>query len=84
MIDKNESIEYLDWYFYDDGGADKYAVQEYISPKCTVNFDLQVDTEKVDQDLDTLKQMLMSLAGRLHRKLVFVVDENGVEVFQNI
>ena len=56
--------------------------KEYVSPKCTVNFDLQVDTEKIDEDLDTLKQMLMNLAGALHRKLVFVVDENGVEVFR--
>lgn len=56
--------------------------KEYVSPKCTVNFDLQVDTEKIDEDLETLKQMLMSLAGALHRKLVFVVDENGVEVFR--
>lgn len=56
--------------------------KEYISPKCIVNFDLQVDTEKIDQDLETLKQMLTSLAGALHRKLVFVVDENGVEVFR--
>lgn len=56
--------------------------KEYISPKCIVNFDLQVDTEKIDQDLETLKQMLMNLAGALHRKLVFVVDENGVEVFR--
>ena len=56
--------------------------KEYISPKCTVNFDLQVDTEKIDQDLETLKQILMSLAGALHRKLVFVVDENGVEIFK--
>lgn len=52
--------------------------KEYVSPK----IDLQVDTEKIDKDLDTLKQMLMSLAGALHKKLVFVVDENGVEVFR--
>lgn len=58
--------------------------KEYVSPKCTINLDLQVNTEKIDEDLDTLKQMLMSLAGALHKKLVFVVDEDGVEVFQNI
>lgn len=58
--------------------------KEYVSPKCTINLDLQVNTEKIDKDLDTLKQMLMSLAGALHKKLVFVVDENDVEVFQNI
>ena len=56
--------------------------KEYVSPKCTVNFDLQVNTKKIDEDLDTLKQMLMSLAGALHKKLVFVVDENDVEVFR--
>ena len=56
--------------------------KEYINPKCTVNFDLQVDTKKIDKDLETLKQMLISLASALHRKLVFVVDENGVEVFR--
>ena len=56
--------------------------KEYVNLKYTTNFDLQVDTEKIDQDLETLKQMLMSLAGALHRKLVFVVDENGVEVFK--
>ncbi len=56
--------------------------KEYVNPKYTVNFDLQVDTEKIDKDLETLKQMLMSLAGALHRKLVFVVDEDGVEVFR--
>lgn len=56
--------------------------KEYVNLKYTTNFDLQVDTEKIDQDLETLKQMLMSLAGALHRKLVFVVDENGVEVFR--
>lgn len=56
--------------------------KEYISPKCTINLDLQVDTEKIDKDLKTLKEMLTSLAGALHRKLVFVVDENGVEVFR--
>ena len=56
--------------------------KEYVSPKCTVNFDLQVDTEKIDKDLETLKQILMSLAGALHRKLVFVVDKDGVEVFR--
>ena len=56
--------------------------KEYVNPKYTVNFDLQVDTEKIDKDLETLKQMLMSLAGALHRKLVFVVDENDVEVFR--
>ena len=56
--------------------------KEYVSPKCTINLDLQVNTEKIDEDLDTLKQMLMSLAGALHKKLVFVVDENGVEVFR--
>ena len=58
--------------------------KEYVSPKCTINLDLQVNTEKIDEDLDTLKQMLISLAGALHKKLVFVVDENDVEVFQNI
>lgn len=58
--------------------------KEYVSPKCTINLDLQVNIEKIDKDLDTLKQMLMSLAGALHKKLVFVVDENDVEVFQNI
>ena len=58
--------------------------KEYISPKYTVNYDLQVDTEKIDKDLETLKQILMSLAGTLHKKLVFVVDEDGVEIFQNI
>jgi len=57
--------------------------KEYVSPKCTINLDLQVNTEKIDEDLDTLKQMLMSLAGALHRKLVFVIDENDVEVFQS-
>lgn len=56
--------------------------KEYVNPRCTVNLDLQVDTEKIDQDLETLKQILMNLAGALHRKLVFVVDENGVEVFR--
>ena len=56
--------------------------KEYVSPKYTVNFDLQVDTEKIDKDLKTLKQMLTNLAGALHRKLIFVVDENGVEVFR--
>ena len=56
--------------------------KEYISPKCTINLDLQVNTEKIDEDLDTLKQMLMSLASALHKKLVFVVDEDGVEVFR--
>ena len=56
--------------------------KEYVSPKCTINLDLQVNTEKIDKDLDTLKQMLMSLAGALHKKLVFVVDENDVEVFK--
>lgn len=56
--------------------------KEYVSPKCTINLDLQVNTEKIDEDLDTLKQMLMSLAGALHKKLVFVVDENDVEVFR--
>ena len=58
--------------------------KEYVSPKCTINFDLQVDTEKIDKDIDTLKQMLMSLAGALHKKLVFIVDENDVEVFQDL
>lgn len=58
--------------------------KEYVSPKCTINLDLQVNTEKIDEDLDTLKQMLMSLAGALHKKLVFVVDENDVEVFQDL
>ena len=58
--------------------------KEYVSPKCTINLDLQVNTEKIDEDLDTLKQMLMSLAGALHKKLVFVVDEDGVEVFQDL
>lgn len=53
--------------------------KEYVSPK----IDLQVDTEKIDKDLKTLKEMLTSLAGALHRKLVFVVDENGVEVFRS-
>ena len=57
--------------------------KEYVNPKCTINLDLQVNTEKIDEDLDTLKQMLMSLAGALHKKLVFVVDENGVEVFRD-
>ena len=34
MIDKDNAIKYLDWYFYDDdGGADKYAVQEYENLK---------------------------------------------------
>ena len=56
--------------------------KEYVSPKCTINLDLQVNTEKIDKDLDTLKQMLMSLAGALHKKLVFVVNENDVEVFR--
>lgn len=56
--------------------------KEYVSPKCMVNFDLQVDTEKIDEDLNTLKQTLMDLAGALHKKLVFVVDENDVEVFR--
>lgn len=56
--------------------------KEYVNLKYTTNFDLQVDTEKIDQDLETLKQMLMNLAGALHRKLVFVVDENCVEVFR--
>ena len=58
--------------------------KEYVSPKCTINLDLQVNIEKIDKDLDTLKQMLMSLAGALHKKLVFVVDEDGVEVFQDL
>ena len=56
--------------------------KEYVSPKYTINLDLQVDTEKIDKDLETLKQILTSLAGALHKKLVFVVDENSVEVFR--
>ena len=64
------------------GGKKMFDWKEYVNLKYTTNFDLQVDTEKIDQDLETLKQMLMSLAGALHRKLVFVVDENGVEVFR--
>ncbi len=57
--------------------------KDYINPKCTVKLDLQVDTEKIDKDLETLKQMLTSLASTLHKRLVFVVDENSVEVFQS-
>ena len=29
--------------------------KEYVSPKCTINLDLQVNTKKIDEDLDTLK-----------------------------
>lgn len=64
------------------GGKRMFNWKEYVNPKCTVNLDLQVDTEKIDKDLETLKQMLTSLAGALHKKLVFVVNENSVEIFR--
>lgn len=49
-----------------------------------INMDKLVDTEKMENDIQTLKTLLMKVAELYEKKIVFVVDKNKVEMFEAI
>lgn len=48
-----------------------------------INMDKLVDTEKMENDVQTLKTLLMKVAKLYGKKLVFVVDKEHVEMFES-
>lgn len=49
-----------------------------------INMDKLVDTEKMENDIQTLKTLLMKVAKLYEKKIVFVVDKDKVEMFEAI
>lgn len=49
-----------------------------------INIDILVDTEKIENDIQTLKTSLMKVAELYGKKIVFVVDKDKVEMFEAI
>lgn len=49
-----------------------------------INMDKVVDTEKIENDIQTLKILLMKVAELYEKKIVFVVDKDKVEMFEAI
>ena len=49
-----------------------------------INIDKLVDTEKIENDIQTLKTLLMKVAKLYEKKIVFVVDKDKVEMFEAI
>lgn len=49
-----------------------------------INIDKLVDTEKMENDIQTLKTLLMKVAKLYEKKIVFVADKDKVEMFEAI
>ena len=49
-----------------------------------INMDKLVDTEKMENDVQTLKTLLMKVAKLYEKKIVFVADKDKVEIFEAI
>lgn len=49
-----------------------------------INMDKLVDTEKIENDIQILKTLLMKVAELYEKKIVFVVDKDKVEMFEAI
>ena len=57
----------------------------YVSDKTgelTLALDFIEDNKKIEHDVEELKQSLMNIAKCFHKKLIFVVDEDKVEMFE--
>ena len=57
----------------------------YVSDKTgelTLALDFTEDSKKIKHDVEELKQSLMNIAKCFHKKLIFVVDEDKVEMFE--
>ena len=57
----------------------------YVSDKTgklTLALDFTEDNKKIEHDIKELKQSLMNVAKCFHKKLIFVVDEDKVEMFE--
>ena len=57
----------------------------YVSDKTgklTLALDFTEDNKKIEHDVEELKQSLMNIAKCFHKKLIFVVDEDKVEMFE--
>lgn len=57
----------------------------YVSDKTgefTLALDFTEDSKKIEHDVEELKQSLMNVAKCFHKKLIFVVDEDNVEIFE--
>ena len=57
----------------------------YVSDKTgelTLALDFTEDSKKIKHDVEELKQSLMNIAKSFHKKLIFVVDEDKVEMFE--
>lgn len=57
----------------------------YVSDKTgelTLALDFTEDSKKIKHDVEELKQSLMNVAKCFHKKLIFVVDEDKVEMFE--
>ena len=42
---------------------------------------VEVDTEKIEKDVETVKDILMKLSGILNQQLVFVANKDKVDVY---
>lgn len=49
-----------------------------------LNFFINIDTEKMENDIQVLKTLLMKVAELYEKKIVFVVDKDKVEMFEAI
>lgn len=57
----------------------------YISDetgKLTLALDFTENKDKIEHDIEELKQSLMNVAKLLDKRLVFVVDKDRVEMFE--
>ena len=62
-MDKDKAIEYLNWYFYDDdGGADKYAIQEYENLKKYI--------ESLEECYDKVGKVCIYLLRKYHKEFL--------------
>lgn len=57
----------------------------YVSDKTgelTLALDFTENKNKIEHDVEELKQSLINIAKCFHKKIIFVVDENSVEIFE--
>ncbi len=47
-----------------------------------ISINVNTDKEKIEEDVDTLKHILYKLYKLFGRKIILVIDENGVELYQ--
>lgn len=50
--------------------------------KLTLALDFTENKNKIEHDVEELKQSLMNIAKCFHKKIIFVVDEDKVEMFE--